>query len=167
MTTIRNLIEARRADKEDEGGFTLIELLIVVVVLGILAAIVVFAVQNLTGQSAQAACKSDGKTVEVALEAQRAQVPTATFNGYATTIGDLAPAYIKSVPNSTKYAVSLGTKQSAGGPTIAAGGAGLAPTAFPAGTVLISAGADYDPVAANREWKDLNWSEGSPCNAVV
>ena len=36
-------IQRRRAAGEIEGGFTLIELLIVIVVLGILAAIVVFA----------------------------------------------------------------------------------------------------------------------------
>ena len=40
-------------------AFTLIELLIVIVILGILAAIVVFAVQNLTSSSSQASCGSD------------------------------------------------------------------------------------------------------------
>ena len=56
-----------------QKGFTLIELLIVIVILAILAAIVVFAVQNLGGQSARAACQSDYKTVETALEAYKAQ----------------------------------------------------------------------------------------------
>ena len=61
-------------------GSPFIELLIVIVILGILAAIVVFAVQNLTGSSAQASCKADYKTVETAVEAYNAQVghyPTA------------------------------------------------------------------------------------------
>ena len=62
-------LRRRREDPENEGGFTLIELLIVIVILGILAAIVVFAVQNLSGQSSQAACGSDYKTVESAVEA--------------------------------------------------------------------------------------------------
>ena len=65
-------LRARR-DEGDEGGFTLIELLIVIVILGILAAIVVFAVQNLTGSSAKAACSSDVKSVETAAEAFKAQ----------------------------------------------------------------------------------------------
>jgi type II secretion system protein G len=67
-------LRQRREELGDEGGFTLIELLIVIVILGILAAIVVFAVQNLTGQSAQAGCQSQYKTVETAMEAYKAQV---------------------------------------------------------------------------------------------
>jgi prepilin-type N-terminal cleavage/methylation domain-containing protein len=67
-------LRARREEMNDEGGFTLIELLIVIVILGILAAIVVFAVQNLTGSSLKASCQSDFKTVETAVEAYKAQV---------------------------------------------------------------------------------------------
>ena len=80
-----------RREKGGEGGFTLIELLIVIVILGILAAIVVFAVQNLTSQSAKASCGSDFKTVETALETYKAQV------GHYPQIGNVAvvgpPAY--------------------------------------------------------------------------
>ncbi len=67
-------LRQRREELGDEGGFTLIELLIVIVILGILAAIVVFAVQNLTGQSATAACQAEYKTVETALESYKAQI---------------------------------------------------------------------------------------------
>ena len=41
-------LRSRRAELGDQGGFTLIELLIVIVILGILAAIVVFAVLGKT-----------------------------------------------------------------------------------------------------------------------
>jgi general secretion pathway protein G len=75
MQSTMERLRARRANLEGrEGGFTLIELLIVIVVLGILAAIVVFAVQNLTGQSTASGCQSDYKTVETAAEAYKAQM---------------------------------------------------------------------------------------------
>lgn len=83
-------LRARREERGDEGGFTLIELLIVIVILGILAAIVVFAVQNLTGSSASASCKSDMKTVETAVEAFDAQVghyPGGAPTDVSTAIG--------------------------------------------------------------------------------
>jgi type II secretion system protein G len=80
-------LRQRREELGDEGGFTLIELLIVIVILGILAAIVVFAVQNLTGQSATAACQAEYKTVETALESYKAQIGSypADFTGLQST----------------------------------------------------------------------------------
>ncbi len=59
--------------RRDERGFTLIELLIVIVILGILAGIVLFAVAGVTDRGNAAACKSDRKTIEVAVEAYRAK----------------------------------------------------------------------------------------------
>jgi general secretion pathway protein G len=61
-----------RGQGEDEG-FTLIELLIVIVILGILAAIVVFSVSGVTDNGKQAACQTNVKTLDTALEAYYAQ----------------------------------------------------------------------------------------------
>jgi general secretion pathway protein G len=56
-----------------ERGFTLVELLIVIVILGILAGIVVFAVSNLTEDAAKNACATEASTVESAAEAFKAR----------------------------------------------------------------------------------------------
>lgn len=91
-----------RAQRTDEG-FTLIELLIVIVILGILAAIVVFAVGNSTNQATTASCQADKKTVETALEAYKANVgsyPTAGDWSALTGTGNNGP-FLKEQPKET------------------------------------------------------------------
>ncbi len=66
MTAIRN----NRARKT---GFTLIEILIVVIILGILAAVVVFGVSTFREDSVDSACATDSKSVETAAEAYKAK----------------------------------------------------------------------------------------------
>ncbi len=67
------IIEETTEVEEKDQGFTLVELLIVIVILGILATIVVFAVRGITDQGQESACKATGKTYEVAIEAYYAQ----------------------------------------------------------------------------------------------
>jgi len=84
-----------------DAGFTLIELLIVVVILGVLAGIVVFAVSEFNNDGVQAACKADVKNVEVASEAYYAKqvVPA-----YAADIATLVSSkYLREAPQDTKY----------------------------------------------------------------
>jgi prepilin-type N-terminal cleavage/methylation domain-containing protein len=76
------MMERIRQMREQEG-FTLIELLIVIVILGVLAAVVVFAVNGITDRGKASACKSDVKSVEVASEAYYAK-----NGGWATAIDD-------------------------------------------------------------------------------
>ena len=60
-------------ENKQDKGFTLVELLIVIVILGILATVTVFAVRGITDQGQTSACAADKKTLEVAVEAYYAQ----------------------------------------------------------------------------------------------
>jgi prepilin-type N-terminal cleavage/methylation domain-containing protein len=55
-------------EEKKDKGFTLVELLIVIVILGILATVTVFAVRGITDQGQDSACAADQKTLEVAVE---------------------------------------------------------------------------------------------------
>ena len=48
----------RRLTQSGQGGFTLIELVIIIVVLGILAAVAIPRYQNITGEAREAACRA-------------------------------------------------------------------------------------------------------------
>jgi general secretion pathway protein G len=59
-----------------DDGFTLVELLIVIVTLGILAAIVVFSLGSVTGNAKVSACNADAKTIQTAVYAYDANPPS-------------------------------------------------------------------------------------------
>jgi prepilin-type N-terminal cleavage/methylation domain-containing protein len=56
-----------------EKGFTLVELLVVIVILGVLAAVVVFAVGGITNTSKASACTIEVRTINTATQAYYAQ----------------------------------------------------------------------------------------------
>jgi len=105
------------ARRRNDNGFTLIELLIVIVILGILAAIVAFSVRGITDRGDTAACKAEIKTLEVAVEAFYAKdtTPPATYpgsNADLVTAGLLRSAttkYANVAPAADGSLVAIGT----------------------------------------------------------
>ena len=83
-----------------ERGFTLVELLIVIVILGILAGIVVFAVGNLTSSAQSNACATEKSTIVTADEAYKAQ----NNGSYTDTAGLVSAGLLKSTP--TYYTIN-------------------------------------------------------------
>lgn len=81
----RTMASRRDRVRRGQGGFTLIELLIVIVILGILAAIVVFAVGGITDRGQASACKAERKTLETAIEAYYAKNNSYPANAAALT----------------------------------------------------------------------------------
>jgi prepilin-type N-terminal cleavage/methylation domain-containing protein len=67
------LQESMRKRHSGEAGFTLVELLVVIVILGVLAGIVVFAVGGITNNSTKSACASDVASVQTAEDTYFAQ----------------------------------------------------------------------------------------------
>jgi type II secretory pathway pseudopilin PulG len=114
-------VEPRSPKKELDariGGFTLMEILVIIVVLGILAAVVVYAVSGITSRSAQTACQSDGGTVSSAISDLNSEHPgvfvtTASSSGAAAAESLLLASsyggpYISSWPsNFPHYAFSV------------------------------------------------------------
>jgi prepilin-type N-terminal cleavage/methylation domain-containing protein len=64
---------------ERDRGFTLIELLIVIVILGILATVTVFAVRGITDRGEESACAAEQRTLIGAVEAYFANNNTTTL----------------------------------------------------------------------------------------
>jgi len=87
-------------ENKQDKGFTLVELLIVIVILGILATVTVFAVRGITDQGQTSACAADKKTLQVAVEAFIAQNGSAGTGDLAVTEANIAAGFLVAVsPN--------------------------------------------------------------------
>ncbi|MCU1357943.1 MAG: ral secretion pathway protein [Acidimicrobiales bacterium] len=89
-------------------GFTLIELLVVIVILGILAAVVVFAVSGIADKGQKSACQAEASTVRSAAEAYAANN---TVDGlYPATDANLVPGFLSKAPTLVTYTATNGAK---------------------------------------------------------
>ncbi len=84
-------------DKKDKG-FTLVELLIVIVILGILATVTVFAVRGITDKGQTSACQADKKTLETATEAYFAQNGGTAIPGSSALATLVTAGFLRSAP---------------------------------------------------------------------
>lgn len=100
----RSLDRALAARKNHEEGFTLIELLIVIVILGVLAAIVVFSVSGITDTGKAAACKANFETSTTAIEAYYAN---SNPNTYPANLSNAVPQYLASDPSAATVDASI------------------------------------------------------------
>jgi prepilin-type N-terminal cleavage/methylation domain-containing protein len=122
---LRDAKARRRGEEVAESGFTLIELLVVIVVLGILAATVVFALSGVSGQSAEAACNSDAKTIDVAIQAY-INSPDNSTNSPPASVPNLIKApfdnaksgnpdtFLADAPTNSAYTITLVASTPAG-----------------------------------------------------
>ena len=132
MYALSALLDALRTNgtrTRSSSGFTLIELLVVIVVLGVLASVVIFAVGNVSAQAAVSACKADAASVEIAVHAYEAEsggVPP-------SSLSDLTQGtdpYLQSLPSSPYYALTLQN-----GVVMVAAPSSASPVAFDGGDV--------------------------------
>jgi prepilin-type N-terminal cleavage/methylation domain-containing protein len=79
----------KRLQERRDEGFTLIELLIVIIILGILATVVIFAVGGIRDRGQENACKTEKKNVETAFEAYLSDNSTLTYPTTLTALTSL------------------------------------------------------------------------------
>jgi general secretion pathway protein G len=96
----QRLLAARRGDQ----GFTLTELLIVIVILGILAGVVVFAVTRFSDDAKASACTADKKSIEVAVDAYKVKNNGAPPPDINTLYSQ---GYIKATPVAYPNAIAM------------------------------------------------------------
>ena len=130
---MENHIEEIEPSGKRDKGFTLVELLIVIVILGILATVTVFAVRGITDKGQTSACNTDKATLQTATESYFAQFGGTTIASTSATV----PTGIPAAANAIVAAPANATWTAGADPgstLVAAGFLRTAPTNFFVGT---------------------------------
>src|SRR5437870_258041 len=97
------MIERINQKRQNEEGFTLVELLVVIVILGILAAIVVFAVGGITDKGTNSANLTDQAVLQTGEEAYFANQSASV---YTTELGLVTGKYLRAVSSKNSICLS-------------------------------------------------------------
>jgi prepilin-type N-terminal cleavage/methylation domain-containing protein len=124
-----------------ETGFTLVELLVVIVILGIVSAVVVFAVGGMQSQGQKNACASDRAALERAMEGHKA-----SYGSYATETALVASGELRH--ESTLYDVTLTASDYTLSPTATCASADQAALATPTTTAAAASTTTTSPATA-------------------
>jgi prepilin-type N-terminal cleavage/methylation domain-containing protein len=119
-------MKVARRRRRGEGGFTLIELLVVIAVLAVLAFIVIFNVTGVANKGNAAACATDAKSVQSAVDAYLNNGGTVTA-GTPVPAADwtaLVPTYLHTAPDVTGAPGATGNECATTGMGIVANGTG-------------------------------------------
>jgi general secretion pathway protein G len=120
MGETNNMIQRLQA-KRNEEGFTLIELLIVIIVLGILAAIVVFAVGSTRSDAVESSCRTSYKSAQLSAEAVNTK--NGLYPATQTALTDSSQGgLLKEWPTSSDYTLTYAQTGTGTGYSLTVGG---------------------------------------------